>query len=458
MLGGYGMRDLPDMLKQGSRARLFPVLADTSREGRVASIFLSLLPKVPALAEVVFDSIGIRIGKRTSIECYTEVVLNDTSDIKNRPDGFIVIRNGKTTWTALVEAKIGKSEIEYDQVNRYIDAAKSNNIDAVVTISNQFVATAKISPLNFPKNILKKASLFHWSWAWIQTQCEILSHQGGVDDHEQVFLIKEFQRLLDHPTTGIERFTQMGAKWKDIAQAVSNQEVLKKTSPEVEQVVSDWYQELRDMSLLLSSHVGQTVSVKIEKSLVNDAVARLRDGCRVLADEHKLVGTFVVPAAASEIGVCADLTRRSIVFSMRLKAPQDRKSTKARVNWLLKMLKAEDPRLAIRAHWPGKKPPTQKDVSLLREDPDAINDNTSDAAPHSFEVLLIEVDAKRFVGRRTFIETLEACSSDFYDLVGQHLRAWQAPPPKPVRVATPLMDEIDQLIDGSGIALDQTDV
>jgi hypothetical protein len=452
------MRELPDMLKQGERARLFPVLADTSREGRIASIFLSLLPKIPALAETVFGSIGVRIGKRSDIECYTEIVLNDASDIKNRPDGFIVVQNGKARWTALVEAKIGKSEIEYDQVTRYIEAAKANDIDAVITISNQFVADAALSPLTLPKNTLKKASLFHWSWTWIKTQCDILSHQGGVEDQEQAFLLKEFQRLLDHPTTGIERFTQMGPKWKDVAQAVSNQEVLKKTSPEVEQTVSDWYQELRDMSLLLSSHIGETVSVKIERALLSDSIARLKDGCRVLADEHKLVGTFVVPAAASEIGVCADLARRSIVFSMKLKAPQDRKSTKARVNWLLRMLKEDDPRLAIRAHWPGKKPPTQKDVNLLRADPDAINDITSDAAPHSFEVLLIEVDAKRFVGRKTFIETLEACSNDFYDLVGQHLRAWQAPPPKPVRTVAPFMDEIDQLDDGLGSALDSAEV
>ncbi|MGL4412841.1 hypothetical protein, partial [Roseinatronobacter monicus] len=76
----------------------------------------------------------------------------------------------------------------------------------------------------------------------------------------------------------------------------------------------------------------------------------------------------------------------------------------------------------------------QKDVAALRIDADAIDDERSDAAPHSLEVLLIEVDAKRFAGRRTFIETLEACSNDFYDLVGQHLRAWQPPPPKPVRI------------------------
>lgn len=428
------MSDLPEMLKQGERARLFPVLADTSREGRIASIFLALLPTIPSLAEVVLGAVGLRVGKRTQIESYTEIVLNDASEIKNRPDGLIIVRNGKTTWSALVEAKIGKADLEADQVTRYIEAAKANKIDAVITISNQFVARADVSPLTLPKTTLKKAGLFHWSWTWLQTQCDILSHQKRVDDQEQEFLLREFQRLLKHPTTGIERFTQMGPNWKDVVQAVSNQETLKKTSPEVEQTVSSWFQELRDMSLLLSSHVGQPVTVKVERALIADTAARLKDGCKTLTEENKLIGSFVVPATASDIEVCADLMRRSIVFSMKLKAPQDRKSTKARINWLLRMLKDDDPRLAVRAHWPGRKPPSQKDVAALRIDADAIDDERSDAAPHSLEVLLIEVDAKRFAGRRTFIETLEACSNDFYDLVGQHLRAWQPPPPKPVRI------------------------
>lgn len=438
------MRDLPTMLTQGEKARLFPVLADTSREGRMASIFLALLPTIPSLAETVLGTTGLRIGKRTQIETYTEIVLNDASEVKNRPDGLIVVRSPKSTWTALVEAKIGKAELDADQVSRYLDAAKANRIDAVVTISNQFVARADLSPITLPKNALKKAALFHWSWTWIRTQCDIIAHQKKVEDHEQAFLLQEFQRLLSHPTTGIERFTQMGPNWKDVVQAVSNQETLHRTSAEVEQTVSAWFQELRDMSLLLSSHVGQGVSVKVERALIGDSVARLKEGCKTLAEANMLTGSFVVPAAASDIEVCADLMRRSIIFSMKLKAPQDRKSTKARVNWLLRMLKEDDPRLAIRAHWPGRKPPTQKDVASLRLDPDAIDPDGSGATPHALEVLLIEVDAKRFAGRRTVIETLEACSRDFYDLVGQNLRAWQAPPPKPIRETTAATVDADR--------------
>lgn len=427
------MSELPPMLKQGERARLFPVLADTSREGRMASILLALLPIVPSLAQSVFETTGVRIGKRTRIETFTEIVLNDNSDIKNRPDGLIVITNVKNTWTALVEAKIGKSELEADQVTRYLDAAKANKINAVLTISNQFVAKADQSPLSLPKLTLRKAGLYHWSWTWIKTQCEIISYQQRVEDTEQVFLLHEFLRLLGHSGTGVERFTQMGANWKDVVQSVTNQEKLKRTSPEVEQAVACWHQELRDLSLKLSSHVGQSVAVKIERRHLADGGERLKDGIKTLAEENILSAAFVVPDGAADIDVCADLMRRSVVFSMKLKAPQDKKTTKARLNWLLRMLKDDDPRLWVRAHWPGRRSATQKEASLLKEKPDLIDPEASVNAPHSFEVLLIETDAKRFAGRRTFIELLETSATEFYDLVGQHLRAWQAPPPKPVR-------------------------
>ena len=441
------MSDLPPMLKQGERARLFPVLADTSREARIAAIFLVLLKRVPALAEAVLGTAGLRVGRRTQLDAFTEIVLNDNSEIRNRPDGLIVVQTSKASWTALVEAKIGKAQLDPEQVCRYLDAAKANGIDAVLTISNQFVARADQSPLALPKTVLRKAGLYHWSWTFLKTQCEIISAQRKIEDETQSFLMAEFLRLLDHPNTGVERFTQMGPSWKDVVQAVSSQERLKRTSPEVEETAAAWLQELRDLSLLLSSHVGQPVRVRIERRLAADASERLKVTAKDLAETNHLTGSFIVPDGAADIDLIADLMRRTIVLSMKLRAPQDRKSTRARVNWLLRMLKQDDPRLQIKAQWPGRKGTTQKEVAVLRENPDAIDPDASATPPNSFEVMLIETDAKRFAGRRTFIETLEQCTHDFYDLVGQHLRAWQPPPPKPLASA-PAADELEPQADG----------
>jgi len=427
------MTDLPDFLKQGERARLFPILADTSREKRMASIFLSLLPQIPLLASAVLGTAGVRVGKRTTIEAFTEVVLKEGSDANDRPDGLIVASTGKTTWSALVEAKIGKSKLGADQVQRYMEMAKANGIDAVITISNEFVARADHSPVSIPKPLLKKVGLYHWSWTWLATQCEILAVQKAVEDQEQTFLLNEILRFLNHPGTGVERFSQMGAGWKDLVQAVTNNGTLKKTAAEVEEGVACWFEEERDLSLQLARHVGQPVETIIERKLKDDPAARLKAGISQLVDHQCLASTYRIPDSASDIEVMADLTRKTVSAGMKVKAPLDRKSTKARMNWLLRMLKDDDDRIIIRAHWPGRAPTTQGPLSLLRQDPEALQTDNKDAAPHALEVLLVESLGKRFAGRRTFIEDIERIVPDFYDLVGQHVRAWQAPPPRPVK-------------------------
>ena len=438
------MADLPDVLKQGEPARLFPILADTSREKRIASIFLSLLPQVPALAEAVLTTTGLRVGKRTRIEAYTEVVLKTANDANNRPDGLLIVSTGKTTWSALIEAKIGKAKLDADQVQRYVEMAKSNGIDAVVTISNEFVARADHSPVTISKVLLRKVNLFHWSWTWIATQCEILAHQGSVEDNEQAFLLQEVMRFLNHPGTGVERFSQMGPDWKELNQAVTNNSTLKKTAAEVEDGVGCWFEEERDLCLQLSRHIGQPVGTIIERKLKSDPVGRLKDGIAKLVEQHCLTSVCRIPDSAADIEIIADLARRTVSAAMKVKAPLDRKSTKARVNWLLRMLKEDDPRILIRAHWPGRTPATQEPLSVLREAPDALQTENAEAVPHAFEVLLVERLGKRFTGRRTFIEDVERIVPDFYDLVGQYLRAWQAPPPRPVKSRSGSPEEAEE--------------
>lgn len=427
------MTALPGFLKCGDTARLIPVLADTNREQRIASIFLSLLPQIPSLAHQVLSTVGLRVGKRTKIDTFTEVVLKESDNAINRPDGLIIVSTGQKNWSALVEAKIGTARLDEDQVQRYLEMARANGLDAVITISNEFVARADHSPVSVPKTLLRKVDLFHWSWTWIATQCEILAYRGAVEDAEQAFLLDEIRRFFDHPSTGIQRFTQMGKSWRDLNQAVTNDATLKKTSQEVEEGVACWFEEERDLCLQLSRHVGQPVETVIERKLRDDPTARLKYGINNLVADRSLTSAFRIPDSAGDIEVKADLALRTVSASMRIKAPQDRKSTKARVNWLLRMLKEDDARILILAHWPGRAPATDAALSLLREDPEALQSDNGDATPHAFEVRLVERLGKRFAGSRTFIEDVERIVPAFYDLVGQHLRAWQPPPPKPVK-------------------------
>ena len=134
------MISLPDFLSSGTPARLFPVVADTRREERTLSILLAVLTRVPAFYRETLGSVGVRTGARTRVSAYTEVGIGSETGAADRPDGLLLVETGRTTWSALVEAKVGRSALDPDQVERYLKLARDNGIDAVITISNDFAA------------------------------------------------------------------------------------------------------------------------------------------------------------------------------------------------------------------------------------------------------------------------------------------------------------------------------
>lgn len=423
---------LPDILQQGERARLVPVVAETSAEKRIASVFLAVLPAIPELANALLGSVGVRVGKRTKIETYTEVVLKSDVDMRFRPDGLIRVENGRNSWSALVEAKIGKGEVQEDQVSHYLELARENGVDAVITISNQLVARADHPPVRPNKALLRRTKLFHWPWMWVRTKCELLQLDDAIEDADQRFLLDEFLRFLKHEKTGVAGFTQMNKGWPELVRGVAAQTPLKRSSEAVEEAVGAWLEEQRDLCLQLSRHVGAAVQLKLERKLRDDPVGRLKAEIGKLVESNALTATLQVPDAASDIDICADIARKTVSVAMNVKAPQDRVSAKARINWLLRMVKSDDPRIIVRARWPGRGGATQASVAQARAAPEVLQPANAKLSPHGFEVILLEELGRRFTGPRTFIEDVERLTPEFYDLVGQHLRAWTPPPPKPV--------------------------
>ena len=76
------MTSLPDFLESGEIARLVPVIADSRREQRVTSVFLATLSAVPGFAEPLLSSVGVRLGKRSVIDTFTEVVISGHKEAK----------------------------------------------------------------------------------------------------------------------------------------------------------------------------------------------------------------------------------------------------------------------------------------------------------------------------------------------------------------------------------------
>lgn len=420
------MLELPSYLKSGDAARLIPVIADNRKEQRVASVFLATISAVPAFAEALMRSVSVRMGKRSVINTYTEVVFKQqSSTVKDRPDGLLEHSSGRATWSTLIEAKIGNAKIDEDQVQRYLQLARDNEVDAVITISNEFVARPAHSPVSVSKTLLRRVDLFHWSWKFILTEAFLLQEQSAISDPDQAYILREFIRFLDHDSIGVGGYDRMPSEWTDVIMHVQSGAALRKTSDDLQTVVGGWHQEIRDLSLKMSKYLTVSVSENLPRNHATNVEQRLKDDCEKFAGTAILSASLAVPGTVSDIQIEADVNSKTIRVGMELDAPQDKARTSARLGWLLRQIsKYKGDKLFVRIKWPSRAKDTVLPVSAIRENPKLLDDNKS-SAPRAFQVFLISDDARRFAGRNTFIQELENLVPRFYDEVGSNLQAWR---------------------------------
>lgn len=437
----------PHYLATGELARLIPVVADTSREQRSTSILLGGLRSIVEFREVLLKSIGLRIGSRTTVEAWTEVSFIDDENKKqnDRPDGLLIVNTGRSTWRALIEAKIGNAYLDDEQINRYVQQARQHKIDAVITISNQFTALPTHHPVKLSKSATRGVELYHWSWMYIVTQAMLLLEKDNVQDKDQTFILREILRYFEHDSAGVSTFKQMNREWKDVVNKIQSGAPLVRSSQEVQNTVGSWHQEQRDVCLLMSRQVGEEVALKLSRTHRTDPLRRLKDDTEQLLKDKTLTFTLSIPNTASDLDVIADLTKRTISCSMKIAAPSDRKSTRARVNWLIRQLGKSEPNgIIIKATMPGRAQETQAFLTDVLKTPSLLESTNPNVVVTGFEIFYLVDLAGRFSGNKIFIEQLETAVPHFYEQIGQHLKAWVPPPPKIHRKDTADADEVDQ--------------
>lgn len=404
---------------------LFPVIADTSKEGRAVSIFLSCLEHVAEYGRLLLGEIGVKTHSRTTVETWTEVNLKKTGPKVLRPDGLIVVRNGEMKWTALVEAKIALAELSVDQVEAYLDLAKMNGIDALITISNQFAPYPVHYPLTISPASAKKASLFHWSWTDLLTKAEVMLAKEQVRDPVQNQVLTQLARFLGNSASGVQGYDLMPQAWSDLVGMIQSRSPITHRSVEVQDVVAAWHQKSQDLCCRLSRRYKDKVHVKLPKAHATDAFERVRSDTNTLVESHCVQSDFSIPGAASPVSVTCDFGKRALYFAMALEAPTDRKSTKARVNWLLRQIeKARPDNVYLRLNWPGKAPFTQFGLETLRKAPELAEQDGK--VVNRFEVIWVQDLGSRFTKRKNFNGELEGIFT-FYEEIGRRLKAWQAP-------------------------------
>ncbi len=424
--------NLPPYLAQGEMARLFPVLSVTSKEGRTTAIVLACLSKIAELGRELLASAGQRVGSRAKIECYTEIVpAKLPSDIKERPDGLIVLRTGSREWRAFVEAKVANSELNADQVERYRNLARENDIDCVITISNQFATAPTLHPLEEVRKSRSKIPVVHWSWMHILTTADLLISRKDVADEDQLILLNELRRFLAHESAGVRGFDRMPKAWTDLNKLVASGGVIPAKLQEATEVLNAWHQETRDLTLILSRMTETRVEQRLSRRQLSDPTMRHKEEFAILRENHQLRLSLNVPDAAAPLDIIVDLARRCVDIGMTLRAPEDKKSTNARINWLLRQLKADKvPDLYIRLSWPGTSVPTQHLVSDLRSNVNIANEGKEHLVATAFHLFESKALGSRFTQQTNFIVDLETIVPTFYGTYGANLSAWKKPAPK----------------------------
>lgn len=327
-------------------ARLIPtsgINGAEEQERRATSALLAVLTAVREFGRGLTQPLGAPAG---TIECFIEVPFM-IGEKRVYPDGLIRIRRGQRTWTALVEVKTGTNELQSEQLENYLDVARAEGFDALITIRNQIPPAAGQHPTTVDKRKLKKVQLHHWSWSQVLAEAFMQKEHRGVADPEQAWILSELIRYLEHPKSGALEFDDMGGSWVAVREAVSAG-TLRASDKGAAEVAARFDALLRFVSLRLGRALGTEVVPVVTRKELAEPALRSAGLIDTLVKDGRLNGGLRIPNAVAPLSVELDLRSGRITCHVDLDAPKEgRPST--RVNWLVRQLKSAPDGLRVEA-------------------------------------------------------------------------------------------------------------
>ena len=416
-------------------ARLIPTTGiggQDEQEQRATSSLLAVMKAVPQFGRSILQHAGAPQGR---ISTYTEIRFVDEDAKLSIPDGAVVVEWGKKRWVCLLELKTGGADLRAEQVGRYVDLARVNGFDAVLTISNQITASPTEVPVPVDARHLKKVALRHLSWWQVMTEARVQHKHRGITDPDQAWILGELIAYLDHEKAGAGGFEDMGEKWVAVREGARTK-MLRTADPGVRQVVGRWEQFVQYLALGLTQDLGEEVEPLWPKKL--DPAARLDAGVRALVDEGKLAAAIRVPGAIARLELEADLRTRLFTTAIEVAAPREGRP-KTRVAWLLRQLKDAPDATRVRVRYPNAKDTVSAILRDVREKPEKLLLPTdAKREPKLFRIAQAkELGAKRGRGAGSFVLESKNQASDFYRTTVQQLHAWTASAPRLPAAAEP---------------------
>jgi hypothetical protein len=409
-------------------ARLIPTSGITGadeQERRATSALLAVMSSVREFGRSLLAPMGAPAGP---IETFIEVPFM-LGEARHYPDGLIRVSRGQRTWTALVEVKTQKNQLEMAQLEAYLDVAREQGFDALLTISNEIPAVAGTHPTPVDRRKLKRVGLHHLPWTQVLTEAVIQKTYRGVSDPDQAWILGELIRYLEHPRSGALEFDDMGQSWVTVREAVGTG-TLKGNDKAAGEVASRWDQLVRYACLRLGRQLGIEVQPVLSRREVSEPAVRAQALLASLASTGRLEGQLRIPNTVGPITVTADLRANKVEVSTELEAPREGRPL-TRVNWLVRQLKDAPDTLRIDAFaLHGRGAAASELLRDVRANP-AVLAGDGKRELRSFRMTMIgSMGSKRGQGRGSFVSSVLDLLDTFYESVMQQLKAWSAPPPK----------------------------
>lgn len=420
-------------------ARLIPtsgISGAEEQERRATSALLAVLTSVREFGRALTQPLGAPAG---TVETFIEVPF-ERGDRVVVPDGVIRVSRGKREWTALVEVKTANNDLRTEQLEAYLDVAREQGFDALITISNQIPPAPGIHPTEVDRRKLRKVQLHHLPWIEVLAEAFKQREHRGVADPDQAWILGELIRYLQHPRSGALAFEDMGPTWVKTRDAVRTG-TLRSGDSAAAEVVARFDALLRYAGLRLGTQLGEDVTLVLSRKEAADPSLRAEALHSSLVERGVLSGTLRIPNTAADLTVVADLRANQIACHSDVDAPREGRP-RTRVNWLVRQLRDAEPGLRVEAfamHARGAG--TAELLGAVRENPDALIADPKREL-RGFRITHITgMGVKRSAGRGSFIDSVLDGIDEFYGGVLQNLKEWT--PPTPKLPAAPKLTEQD---------------
>lgn len=408
-------------------ARLIPALR-TGDEMALTSILLSALKLIKAYRDIFFKE--VKLKRKGRFYFYTEAKFKDISSAKI--DGLIIVVSGeKIVDAAFLEMKSRKNCIDKEQIEKYIDISKKLKVGKLITISNEFVTDSSQSPVKV--RTFGDVTLSHFSWTYLITKAQLLLFKNDMNiaDKDQVEIMKEVLYYFEHKDSGTRGYAQMKPGWKELAENIQVQKPLKSKDSYIEDAVLSWYEQEKNMALLLSRKLG--VMVRPSSSLDG----RLKKDIGRMVKENYIEGHISVEEAVSEIKIKAEFERRVVSMSIKVIPPQDRRNS-ARITWISNQFEKcckrseelfeknrKDIFLESNIKYKQANPrKSLEEITAFSESSKDLNDI------QAFHIVLVRSFGTKFASQKKVIEMLDLMILEFYEFIVQHMVSWKKPAPK----------------------------